>query len=708
MWITLIAIFLLRYAEPIKDGDVFFHMKYGEYHIENKTTLADHSMFSWTPAAKYVPYCTWAADVFLFLLHKTGGWPLLYIFKYLCLISPILMAGLFARKLRLGRFPLTFVVLLVLIFAVVDAAFIKPEILSLVFFVLVSALYFFIKIDSANEKKGSFFLLYPLIFLFWVNMHGVFMFGLLLLAAIITGEFINYLIKSKYSFSGKTIAIVTISGVVSVASTLLTPYGLDYHAHILKLVTEGVEGSVVNSVIAYKSILGNIVQVEMQHNLELWCIMAVIFVVLFVMNAVKNRDWDFGILLPTLFLALIGLKYQRSAFYWPAFWAMSILYLASKKRSDLPNEIKKIRPVIKYSIVALISCFCIYIPARAAYEGYHTPSRWNYFGFGFSYVHPVQESAFLKEKNIGEKLFNSYNTGSYIIFDQNLQRKVFIDPRYFPYKGYLFDRYIEFRDGHVSLEEMESEFGFDIAIIEHSSALLKRFFASEKWKPVFYADVGVVFIRDDLRFQSSIYDLDKHRFDALKNVVQAADIVVSAQNISDYEVASYVITIMKEKLNHLTGYEFFYHYCASAQKGLLAYEKGDYKEAFKNLWGIAGRNYTNLKVIKAVKNLVNIKLEAYVKNEEYVKALNLMMRTLEHFPNDADMLYNAGTINYMALRQDDNKGGNISMNAWRNLFRKMLRIAPDHPNADIVKKLLKNEESLEALALILNSVDIKN
>ena len=91
----------------------------GEYHIQQKTLVADHSLFSWTPAIKYAPYCTWLADSFLYLLYQIGQWPLLFFVKYVCLFFPLFFGWLFALKMKVNSRLFVFLVLLIVLFAIV-------------------------------------------------------------------------------------------------------------------------------------------------------------------------------------------------------------------------------------------------------------------------------------------------------------------------------------------------------------------------------------------------------------------------------------------------------------------------------------------------------------------------------------------------------------------------------------------------------------
>jgi tetratricopeptide (TPR) repeat protein len=353
-------------------------------------------------------------------------------------------------------------------------------------------------------------------------------------------------------------------------------------------------------------------------------------------------------------------------------------------------------------LVTVIVAFFIYIPARGLHETIVRPLRHLYFGFGFGYLMPVKESQFIKENYIDGKLFNSYNVGSYLIYDLYPQRKVFIDPRYFPYKDFLFEKYMGFRNGLVSLEEMESEFGFDIALIDHSEPILKSFMESNKWQADYYDLSGVVFSQTNNKTATHSRQIDKSSFDNLKNILQAADIVVTAQNLGDYHVASHVINIMKVKLNRMVGFDFFYQYCDTTQKGLNAYDVGNYDAAYIYLSTMAGRNYANLRASKTLKNLAKIKITNFHKEKQILRAFKVMSLMLRYYPNDRDILYNIGIIHYLLQKSDQRELVDAPDNLWRVVLKKLLLVEPDYLYQNVARALLANDSYHGTIPLALS------
>ena len=65
LFFLVLATVAIRYAIPLRDSDVWFHLLYGKYFVENLTLVPDHTLYSWTPASNEIVYCTWLPDIFL-------------------------------------------------------------------------------------------------------------------------------------------------------------------------------------------------------------------------------------------------------------------------------------------------------------------------------------------------------------------------------------------------------------------------------------------------------------------------------------------------------------------------------------------------------------------------------------------------------------------------------------------------------------------
>ena len=185
----------IRYAEPVRDGDLWWQMAYGRYLIEHRTLVVDHTGFTWTPAENPTIYCAWFAEIFLYLLYAAGDLPVLFAFRYACLLLFVLAVWCQARRLGVARHPLTWLICLLGVLMSQNAAYIKPEIFSYVYMTLTVLTW--LRIKSEGEKARRTCYLFPVLMLLWVNSHGGFIFGAVFLLIMGLGEGLNVLLSPE-------------------------------------------------------------------------------------------------------------------------------------------------------------------------------------------------------------------------------------------------------------------------------------------------------------------------------------------------------------------------------------------------------------------------------------------------------------------------------------------------------------------------------
>jgi hypothetical protein len=71
--VLLLLIVGVRFAQPIEDGDIFWHMIYGSQMVEHGPLRVGHSLFSWTPASNEMIYCAWTGELLFLAVWKAFG-----------------------------------------------------------------------------------------------------------------------------------------------------------------------------------------------------------------------------------------------------------------------------------------------------------------------------------------------------------------------------------------------------------------------------------------------------------------------------------------------------------------------------------------------------------------------------------------------------------------------------------------------------------
>jgi len=131
-----------------------------------------------------------------------------------------------------------------------SCSYYKPELFSALFFCWMLFIFFYVKLT----RKTFLFYLYPLIFALWANLHGGFILGFGLFACFFMGELLNKIFLSEESFSIKELVNLGVASVLSLAATLLNPYGIHYLLSISNAITSDTYGLSSKFIQAYVSL----------------------------------------------------------------------------------------------------------------------------------------------------------------------------------------------------------------------------------------------------------------------------------------------------------------------------------------------------------------------------------------------------------------------------------------------------------------------
>lgn len=218
-------------AGLLGDADTGWHIRNGE------SILATHSVphtdsFSYTRAGEPWYAWEWLYDAVIAAIHHFAG------LNGVVLFTAAIFACTFALLFRfLMRRSGSFAVSLALTLLAADAAQVhllaRPHILSWLFTLLwTDALYRF------EEGKRTALLWLPPLMLLWVNVHGGFLLGLVLLALFGAARLWNYLTAPSAEDRHRLVQLALVF-VACLAVTLLTPYGYKLHVHVYQYLSNG-------------------------------------------------------------------------------------------------------------------------------------------------------------------------------------------------------------------------------------------------------------------------------------------------------------------------------------------------------------------------------------------------------------------------------------------------------------------------------------
>lgn len=559
----LFLIIIVVYAEWVGDNDLWWHMKYGEYMLEHKTLRPDHTVFSWTPADKDWIYVTWLPDIAFHLMYSFGGLPLLYIFRYVTvlLIAAIVMFyGLKQKGHDVFMLLLTTLIVVAQLYGV--AQNIKPELTSLVFFSIAVFIYLY-----GRENNGKAFFLYPLLFIVWVNSHGVFIFGYLLLGLLLLGEVLSYALKLKNALALKELKLFVSAVILSFAVMFFNPYGISYPLYTVEMLTSPDFQEYAKDISAMQSPLDTIEKIkslkggmQINWNVVLTSAMAVIFVVLAGGVAFKKGVLNLPLLFANIAFFVLFFKALRTGIFYPIIWGFSIACLYPYLNI---SQLKK-------KIISLC-CIALFL-FESGYLLYSKHSNRIWLGMEAREVYaPEREIDFLKRHDLLKyPMFNEYLIGGYLLWALYPEHKVFLDPRGSVYvKTGVYQDYAEMFlrqsqqlvgenvkmysiDEVVAkkplFEKIQSKYPFKIAVIQMGmDTVIFPFLFSEDWRMIYFDVNAVIFAHKSLDVSDIKADLGPQRFGNIKNINQYVIIFTFYLNLRDINSAIYIFETMRSK-----------------------------------------------------------------------------------------------------------------------------------------------------------------
>lgn len=163
----------------VRDPDIFWQIACGDWMFQHHRVL-DHDPFGVDPAREGWVNVHWGFQLIDASLYKLGGWDLI------CYVKGILAAALavaFVAALRKGARPFWIALCGCLLLNLIQGRVERPE--SFTFILLVLTFYLAESVRTGASPRRLWWMV-P-IMLFWVNIHGLFFFGPLVLWCMVVG-----------------------------------------------------------------------------------------------------------------------------------------------------------------------------------------------------------------------------------------------------------------------------------------------------------------------------------------------------------------------------------------------------------------------------------------------------------------------------------------------------------------------------------------
>lgn len=419
--IVLAGILFFSSLVPLYPNDFWWHLKVGEVIVTTRK-IASTNMFAWTlPAAQPFTYGAWLGEVLLYLLYKLNGVALVTFVRTILHGITWFIVGVEARR-RSGSWRIAGLVVL-LGFAMMSSNLtIRPQIWSWVPFVLFLTM---LSRFSDNQLNIKWLFVCPLLMVFWVNAHGAFVLGGILLGIFFASEVIRQLLINREKrdwYKSKWFAIILI---VTFLAVMVNPKGPGIIGYVLNLMTDQPSQQYIEewqsptpegaaNIIFFASIL--------------------IFLIVFRYLTISPRLEDIIIFVGFLWLAWSGVRYV----IWFSFATMPILSEALIQLTGAKSTIFRragLRNVLNTILVILVMIPVILVqPWFFDRLSFPLPEKYKELiledtgeGPFLSATTPIAAAEYLAQ-HPGRQMYNEMGYGSYFIWALP-DMGVFIDPR---------------------------------------------------------------------------------------------------------------------------------------------------------------------------------------------------------------------------------------------------------------------------------------
>jgi hypothetical protein len=490
-----LAIFLLicLYAgkDLLNDGDTGYHIRAGEY-ILNTLSFPRYDMFSYlSPPLPWTAH-EWLSEIIMAVVHRSFGMTGLVIF-FAFLIS---FAFFLLFKIIRSNNSNIVTTISIVIFAAAASQMhwlARPHIFSMILMIV----WYYI-LDLYHYQDRNYLYLFPFIMIVWVNLHGGFMGGFMLIGIYLLGSFAGYLFpkgndKEIHLQRCKTLALTTIA---CLAVALVNPYGFHILLFPFKLT-------------AAKFLMDNVSEFA-SPNFHASYVKSFEFLLLFTIALIGRSRLRLNII-ETVLLLLFTHMSLYSARYIPLFAIIAAPIMVRQLQTIEEQSSGKFAAFMRKRATNIAA-----IDASAT--GYFWPlvSVLVVISLAFSgaiefkfdeKIKPVAAVEFLKKEKIPGHMFNNDEFGDYIIYSAHNQYKVFIDGRLDMYGVNNLKEYRNVTNFKQGWEEVLVKYSISWIIYPADSEFSRFLLMHPEWKLIYADKVANIFVK---KIPANQYLIDKY------------------------------------------------------------------------------------------------------------------------------------------------------------------------------------------------------
>jgi hypothetical protein len=461
-------------SRPLSDADIWWHLKTGEYIVLNHT-IPRTDVFSFTNYGTAWVAHEWLSEAIFYSLYSRFG------FRSLIFLSALLTALAFwivVKQSNTHTFFRGFAGLLG-VWTVLPTLGPRPRVFTL----LLASIYLALLARYTRSGQGrALWWLVPLMVL-WVNLHGGFLIGLVLIALAIVGLPLDALwAGEKVSTLFPRLRGLVLVFVGCLLAALLNPQVWRIYLFPFEIFLSRVQQQEVADWLSPNF-----------HRPETLPLVILIMctIVVFALSPKRARPSELLLFLATLYATLKS--YRHIAIFALVAAPLLASYLQSWLVStsfgrpfSRPTSADWSPRSMLFALLLLLPLVAFGIKLKSTI---YAPLSQKMIGV------PLKAVAFLREKHITGNTFTDPNTwGGHVIWELP-SNPVYIDGRIDMYPHEFVEEYVNIIRGRIHWRIPFDRYGVRIAIVRPNSPLGRELKESTEWQQVFEDDLATVFTR---------------------------------------------------------------------------------------------------------------------------------------------------------------------------------------------------------------------
>lgn len=483
--LLLIALLLLLSLLALRQAggpDLGFHLQVGNSILDGEG-WPDRDRFTYTVNDRPYVDGSWGYQLLIAVVERAAGAPGMVLFHVALVLA---MLTLVVRTARLIPGELSLLSLLILVGAIAsEPRFeVRPEIFSYTLLALVLYL-----LHRHVEGLGSPLWLLPLVFLVWVNSHGLFILGWGALAAFVVGSSLRARRLDRRLLGWSAL---------SVGIGLINPYGWRALAFPLQLATRMGRDNVFRQNIGEFHSPWHYLTTD-QLTFYFWPMVCYLLFALLTVCSLRRllRQRRYSCFFLGVIFLLLSFSMVRNV---PALvvaclpgtlWGHSIDRLLDRFSFGAAG-----RRGVQRALIALTLLATSFVALRVVSDAYYIDARrLERFGLGWNRLSsPVDAAEFVREASLPGRVLNHMNFGAYLGWA--LRQPVYIDSRLEVMGEAFFERYrtVLSSPGELQQAVRRHDVGWVIFPYRLRPDLLAWISSSSDWRLIYVDHLAAIFV----------------------------------------------------------------------------------------------------------------------------------------------------------------------------------------------------------------------